>query len=145
MRRRARSGSRGAKPPRGSSGYRLITKTPLVYLGPGALGALEQQKGILLGAQRPGWVDALAFDPAPNGDWKDLIERRFRQGSALEPVGVVLSRPDFRRLGRQLFRDLVPGDVVLTVPARAGRPRAYVNRGDGLAPARLKVSRASAS
>ena len=130
---------------RPSLGSRGIASMPVVYLGPDAMEALEEGRGVLLGAQRPGWVDALAFDPAPNGDWKDLVERRFRQGSGLEPVGIVLSRNDFRRLGRKLFRDLVPGDVVLTVPARAGRPRAYVNRGDALAPARLRVSRSSAT
>jgi len=87
-------------------------------------------------------VDALCFDPAPRSKWKDLVDRRFRSRLGLEAVGIVLSPPELRRLAPTLVRELVPGDVVLTVPVRRGQSRAYVNRGDRLAPARLKITRA---
>jgi hypothetical protein len=118
-----------------------MTPTPVVYLGPDASEALEEGRGVLLGAQRPGWVDAVHFRAAPAGPWKELIERRFRPHRTLEPVGIVLAASELRRLGQALARELVPGDVVLAVPARRGKPVAYVNRGDRLAPARLKISR----
>jgi len=143
MRRKARAPSRTRKsPPRDSRRFRLIESSPVVYLGPGALGAMAEGRGILLGAQRPGWVDALCFDPAPRGKWKDLVDQRFRSRLGLEAVGIVLSPPELRRLAPTLVRELVPGDVVLTVPVRRGQSRAYVNRGDRLAPARLKITRA---
>jgi hypothetical protein len=112
-----------------------------VYLGPDALEALEEGRGVLLGAQRPGWVDAIRFRAAPAGPLKALIERRFRAHGALEPVGIVLGGSELHRLGQAIARELVPGDVVLAVPARRGKPVVYVNRGDRLAPARLKISR----
>ena len=124
----------------GSNRYCLIDEIPVVYLGPDALGALNRGSGVLLGAQRPGWVDALSFDAAPNGDSKALIDCRFRDGGDLEPVGVVVSDADFRRLRDGLSRELVPGDVVLAIAGKKGKPAAYVNRGDVLAPARLKIS-----
>ncbi len=115
---------------------------PVVYLGPDAMDALEEGRGVLLGAQRPGWVDAVRFSAAPKSSWTELVERRFRSRESLQPVGIVLPNTELRRLGQALARELVPGDVVLTVPAKSGKPRAYVNRGDRLAPTRLKVSRA---
>lgn len=129
---------------RPSPGSRIIASIPLVYLGPDAMEALEEGRGVLLGAQRPGWVDAVRFTAAPAGSWTELVERRFRSRRALQPVGIVMRGSELRRFGQALARELVPGDVVLTVPAKSGRsgkPRAYVNRGDRLAPARLKVSR----
>jgi len=119
----------------------------VVYLGPDAMEALEEGRGVLLGAQRPGWVDAVRFSAAPAGSWTELVERRFRSRRALQPVGIVIRGSELRRYAQALARELVPGDVVLAVPAKptkypkGGKPRAYVNRGDRLAPARLKVSR----
>lgn len=105
------------------------------------MGAVEARRGVLLGSHRPGWVDAVRFCAAPAGAWRELIERRFRPHRALEPVGIVLTGGEVRRLGAVLARELVPGDVVLAVPVKSGRPVAYVNRGDRLARARLKISR----
>ena len=140
MKRRDTSSAREAGGRRGSNHYRLIDEIPVVYLGPDALGALNRGSGVLLGAQRPGWVDALFFDAAQNGDWKALVDRRFCVVGDLEPVGIVVSRADFRRLSESLSRELVPGDVVLAIAGKKGKPAAYVNRGDALAPARLKIS-----
>jgi hypothetical protein len=103
---------------------------------------LEEGRGILLGSQRPGWVDAIAFQQCPAGGWKELVERRFCQGGRLDPVGIVLSRTDLRRVERELARELVPGDVVIALPESTGKPEAYVNLGDMLASATLKISRA---
>lgn len=114
---------------------------PVVYLGPDARPSLEEGRGVLLGAQRPGWVDALRFRAVCKGTWMELVERRFDARRALQPVGIVLPRSELRRLASALARELVPGDVVLAVPMKPGKPRAYVNRGDRLAPVRLKVSR----
>ena len=140
MKRRNASSALEAGGGRGSKRYRLIDEIPVVYLGPAALGALNRGSGVLLGAQRPGWVDALSFDAAPNGDWEALVERRVREGGELESVGIVVSGVDFRRLSERLSQELVPGDVVLTIAGTKGKPAAYVNRGDVLVPARLKIS-----
>jgi hypothetical protein len=107
-------------------------------LGPAALTALEEGRGILLGSQRPGWVDAIAFQQCPAGGWKELVERRFCQGGRLDPVGIVLSRTDLRRVERELARELI------ALPESTGKPEAYVNLGDMLASATLKISRAGA-
>ncbi len=131
---------------RPSPGSRIIASIPVVYLGPDAMEALEEGRGVLLGAQRPGWVDAVRFSAAPAGSWTELVDRRFRSRPALQPVGIVMRGSEVRRFGRALARELVPGDIVLAVPAKptkSGKPRAYVNQGDRLAPARLKVSRIS--
>ena len=123
---------------------RIILSTPVVYLGPDAREALEHGRGVLLGAQRPGWVDAVRFSAAPNGSVAELVVRRFRPRGAFQPVGIVVRVSELRRFGQALARKLVPGDVVLAVPAesqKSGKPRAYVNRGDSLAPVRLRVSR----
>lgn len=127
---------------RPSPDSRIVTSTPVVYLGPDAKEALEEARGVLLGAQRPGWVDAVCFSAAPGGAWTELVERRFRSRRSLQAVGIVLRAKECRRYGQAIARELVPGDVVLAVPVNRGRPRAYVNRGDRLAPARLKISRA---
>jgi hypothetical protein len=141
MKRRDTSSARETGGHDGSNRYRLIDEIPVVYLGPDALGALNRGSGVLLGAQRPGWVDALSFDAAQHGDWKTLVDRRFCGGGDLEPVGIVVSRADFRRLSESLSRELVPGDVVLAIAGgKKGKPAAYVNRGDVLALARLKIS-----
>ena len=127
---------------RRSSPSRLLIRPPVVYLGPDARKALEEGRGVLLGAQRPGWVDALGFRCAPAGPWRELVERRFRTADGLEAVGIVLARNELDRLTVALARELVPGDVVLAVPVRHGKPVVYVNRGDRLTPARLQISRA---
>ena len=140
MKRRGTPSARSAGGSHDRTWYRLIDELPVVYLGPDALGALNRERGVLLGAQRPGWVDALSFDAAPGGDWKALVDRRFWAGGDLEPVGIVVSRVDFRRLSERLSKALAPGDVVLAIADRKGKPAAYVNRGDVLAPTRLKIS-----
>jgi len=96
---------------------------------------------VLLGAQRPGWVDAVRFRSVPAGTWVELVEQRFCSRRALQPVGIVVGGSELRRRAEGLARELVPGDVVLAVPVKNGKPRAYVNRGDRLTPARLKISR----
>jgi len=109
-----------------------------VYLGPSAAAALESGRGLLLGEHRPGWVDALSFFPLEKTEWKELIERRFAKSE--EVIGIVLSRAELVRLRRVLARELIPGDVVLLATGR-GRPRCYVDLGDELVPAPLRLSR----
>ena len=140
MKSRGTSCARETGGRRGTNRFRLIGELPVVYLGPDALSALNQGRGVLLGAQRPGWVDALFFETAHKGDWKALVDRRFRVGGDLEPVGVVVSRADFLRFSEGLSRELVPGDVVLVIAGKKGKPAVYVNRGDVLALAQLKIS-----
>jgi hypothetical protein len=118
---------------------------PVIYVGPGALRALAGEKGILHGRQRPGWVDLLCFEPLSTGDWRKLVDRRFEAAADWDAVGVVLSRRELERREKALAGKLVAGDVVLTppeVPEARGKTEAYVNVGDRLAPARLKITRA---
>ena len=93
---------------------RLVETVPRVYVGPGAQRALTGEKGVLLGAKRPQWVDVLEFDARPSTRWKALVELRFTGFAPWEVVGVSLSAPEFRRLGDRLLRELVPGDVLVT-------------------------------
>jgi hypothetical protein len=118
----------------------LLQERPTVYLGPGALGALEKGFGILLGARRPAWVDLLFYEPVAGLRCKGLVERRFDSRAEAEVVGIVLSPEVFKRHQDSLLRELVAGDVALTVPGK-GRPQAFVNLGDEWAATRLKVSR----
>ena len=140
----ASSGSRRAA--MGSPASQLLEqRSPVVYLGPGAIRALEGEKGILLGAQRPGWVDLLIFESYPGAGWRELVERRFKGRVEWDVVGVVLSRSELVSRESSLVRELVPGDVVLTLPEAAEAaegPQVFVNLGDRLAPARLKLTRA---
>lgn len=118
-----------------------VEASPVVYIGPDALEALEKGKGVLLGAQRPGWIDALAYESIPGKSWKQVVEARFAGGGDWDVVGVVLSREEFELRGKSLARDLVPGDVVIALSTKNVRARAFVNLGDRWAPARLKITR----
>ena len=120
---------------------RLLERAPEVYLGPRALSSLQEGSGILQGMQRPGRVDLLEFQPVLGGGYRRLIEARFREGGDWENVGIVLSLEELDRRQVALTRDLVPGDVVLACSEGVGKPATYVNAGDALLPARLKVSR----
>jgi hypothetical protein len=139
MKRRPSSGekARSAK----THPARLIEKIPIVYLGPGALGALKEGYGLLLGAQRPGWVDVLAYRPLPGASWRELTRRRFEDPPERDIVGIVLSEKDFERNNRALARELVPGDVLLALTDEDRIPQIFVHLGDQWAPARLRVSR----
>ncbi len=129
----ARKGGRGRNRPK-----RVLDCVPLVYLGPSAAAALESGRGLLLGEHRPGWVDALSFLPLEKSEWKELVERRFSKSE--EVIGIVLAPGELARWRRVLARELIPGDVVLLATGR-GRPRCYVDRGDKLVPASLRLSR----
>jgi hypothetical protein len=118
-----------------------VEASPVVYLGPDALEALEKGRGVLLGAQRPGWIDALVYESIPGKNWKQVVEARFAGGGDWDVVGVVLTREELELRGKTLARDLVPGDVVIALSTKNVRARAYVNLGDQWAPARLKISR----
>jgi len=93
---------------------RLVETAPRVYVGPDAWRALAGEKGVLLGAKRPQWIDVLEFAARPAARWKALVELRFTGCLPWEVVGVSLSAPEFRKLGDRLLRELVPGDVLLT-------------------------------
>ena len=120
---------------------RLLERAPEVYLGPGALGSLHRGSGILQGMQRPGRVDLLEFQPVVEGGYRRLIECRFMGSSEWDTVGIFLRKEELDRRRVALVKDLVPGDIVLACSERDGKPIAYVNVGDTLLPARLKVSR----
>jgi hypothetical protein len=94
---------------------------------------------VVLGAHRTGWVDVLSYQPLESARWQALVDRRF---SRPEAIGIVVSPNDLTRARRGLAKELVPGDVVL-VAGQSKKPRCYVNRGDDLVVAPLRVSRAS--
>ena len=94
--------------------FRLVETVPRVYVGPDAQRALSGEKGVLLGAKRPQWVDVLEFDARPGTQWKALVALRFTAFPAWEVVGLSLSSPEVRKLGDRLLRELVPGDVLVT-------------------------------
>ena len=119
---------------------RLIEKIPTVYLGPGALDALEVGSGLLLGAQRPGWVDVLDYKPFSGASWRELTRRRFEDPPERDIVGIVLSKKDFERSNDALIRELVPGDIVIALTEKDTIPRIFVHLGDQWAAARVKVS-----
>lgn len=120
---------------------RLIEKIPTVYLGPGALDAAEGGCGLLVGAQRPGWVDVLDYLPFPGASWRELTRRRFEDPPEWDIVGIVLSKKDFERVNRALVRELVPGDVLLISAGEEAIPQIFIHLGDQWSAARLKVSR----
>jgi len=93
---------------------RLVETIPRVYVGPDAQRALAGEKGVLLGAKRPQWVDVLEFDSRQCARWKALVELRFTGFPQWEVVGLSLSAPEFRKLGDRLLRELVPGDILVT-------------------------------
>lgn len=129
---------------KGKSGKdRVLQKVPAIYLGPNALGSLDKGRGVLRGAQRPGRVDILSFEPHSGRSRRALIDSRFAGGGDWDAVGIVLARQEVERLQLTLVSELVPGDVVLAVPEKDGdKTEAYVNLGDRLAPARLEITRA---
>lgn len=94
--------------------FRLVETIPRVYVGGNAQRALAGERGVLLGAKRPQWVDVLEFDAREGTRWKALVELRFTAFPPWEVVGLSLSSPEFRKLGDRLLRELVPGDVLVT-------------------------------
>ncbi|MFQ5791046.1 MAG: hypothetical protein ACE5JI_11300 [Acidobacteriota bacterium] len=133
--------SKVRRAPRGSGVYRVVDELPVVYLGPGALKVLEKGRGVLLGAQRPGWVDVLFFEAYPHIDWRRLVDFRFDRCGDWDAVGISLWRSELAACRQSLVRELIPGDVVLTLPKGAGEPRAHVNRGDRLSRSTLRITR----
>jgi hypothetical protein len=125
----------------------LIETVPLVYVGPDALGALGGGKGLLLGSKRPDWIDVVGFERRSEQKVSGLVDLRLDWKSEdSEVVGIVLSEEELDKHRKKLIRDLVPGDVLL-VPedTKPRKNRAYVHLGDGLAAARLKLSRATSA
>jgi hypothetical protein len=92
----------------------LFRKAPRVYVGPNAERALRGERGVLLGARRPAWIDVLEFDPRPDAAIRRLVALRFESTSPWEVVGLSLSSKDLPARLESLLRDLVPGDVILT-------------------------------
>jgi hypothetical protein len=123
----------------------LIQKIPTVYLGPGARDALSEGCGLLLGAQRPGWVDVLAYETMSCVSWKEIARRRFDEPPERDIVGIALSKKDFERSRKALVRELVPGDVLLTLSDKDTTPQIYIHLGDRWAAARLEMSRGGSS
>jgi hypothetical protein len=91
--------------------------------------------------QRPGRVDVLEFQPVSERGYRRLIESRFGPSGDWETVGIALEAEELHRHRLALVRDLVPGDVVLVYSKGDKKPASYVNLGDELSPARLKISR----
>jgi hypothetical protein len=91
--------------------------------------------------QRPGRVDVLEFQPVSERGYKRLIESRFGPSGDWDTVGIALKADELRRHRLALVRDLVPGDVVLVSMEKNRQPAIYVNLGDKLSPARLKIGR----
>jgi hypothetical protein len=92
----------------------MLDRVPRVYVGPNARRALTGEKGLLLGAKRPQWVDVLQFEPRTETSWNALVELRFSAFPPWEVVGLSLPSPEFHELGERLLRGLVPGDVLVT-------------------------------
>lgn len=113
------------------SSSRLLRAVPTVYVGPDARRALTGEKGVLLGARRPQWIDVLAFDPRPATRTKSLVAMRFQTFPPWEVVGLSLSTSEFEKARDRLLVELVPGDVVLTERGPS------VHRGDQWTKARL--------
>lgn len=127
--------------PRPRKAARLVERVPEIYLGPEARRALQRGSGLLGGLQRPGRVDVLEFRPAIERGYRHLIESRFGPSRDWDTVGVVMPAEQHGKHRGTLAKDLVPGDVVLVCSETDERPMAYVNLGDELSPARLKLTR----
>jgi hypothetical protein len=146
MKRRSSSGKKSGT--KQSHSLRLIDKPPIAYLGPGAFAALANGCGLLLGSQRRGWVDLVAYEPHPEASCKELVDRRFADRGErpdLDVVGIVLAKTKLERRHDFLVRELVPGDVILALTGERNKPQVYVHLGDRWEPARLKMSRAGAA
>jgi hypothetical protein len=92
----------------------LLKHTPKIYVGPRAESALQGARCVLLGAQRPRWVDVLELGPCDGGSVTSLVDRRFQGFDEWEAVGVSLPGREGTRHRSELLRELVPGDVLLS-------------------------------
>ena len=144
MKRRKPTATKGLSS-RKKTSVRLVERAPEVYLGPGAFEALRFRSGLLQGMQRPGRVDILEFQPVVERGYRRLIESRFSPSGDWDTVGIVLQVQKLHQHRTALIRDLVPGDVVLVCSEGDKKPVTYVNLGDELSPARLKISRRGTS
>lgn len=93
---------------------RLLERVPRVYVGADARRALKGDKGVLLGAKRPQWVDVLRFEATTATTWASLVELRFASFQPWEVVGLSLSAREFLKTSERLLRELVPGDILIT-------------------------------
>lgn len=144
MKRRKTRARKKPSSPRKAS-VRLIPRAPEIYLGPRAREAGRWGSGLLCGMQRPGRIDVLEFQPISERGYRRLIESRFGPSGDWEIVGIALKADELHRHRSALVRDLVPGDVILVYAEGVEKPAPYVNLGDELSPARLKVSRGKTS
>jgi len=110
---------------------RLIERIPRIYVGPGAARVLEGERGVLLGAKRPEWVDVLELEARGELRLEKLVALRFAAFPPWEVVGLSLLAPELVEWRDRLLRDLVPGDVLITEKGPS------VHRGDGWAEAKL--------
>ena len=95
--------------------HRLLERVPRVYIGPDAECALLGQRGVLLGAKRPEWIDVLALDAqVSGGGWSMLVARRYEAPRQWEAVGLSLPYVEFQKHRARWLRELVPGDAVIT-------------------------------
>ena len=94
--------------------HRLLEKVPRVYIGPDAARALLGERGVLLGAKRPEWIDVLAVDAHTGGVWSALVARRYEAPRQWEAVGLSLPFLEFQKHRARWLRELVPGDAVVT-------------------------------
>ena len=94
--------------------HRLLEKVPRVYIGPDAERALLGERGVLLGAKRPEWIDVLAVDAHTGGVWNTLVARRYEAPRQWEAVGLSLPFLEFQKHRARWLRELVPGDAVVT-------------------------------
>lgn len=92
----------------------LLTCAPKVYVGPRAERALQGERGVLLGAQRPGWIDVLEIDTGGGTSLGSLVDHRFWAFGSWDRVGLSLSAREVERHWRRLLTELVPGDVLLS-------------------------------
>jgi hypothetical protein len=92
----------------------LRLDVPTVHVGPRANGSLRGERGLLLGARRPAWIDVLEFDALPASGARSIIDSRFLPHPHWDVVGVSLSASELRHRGERLLRELVPGDVLMT-------------------------------
>lgn len=100
----------GGRPPKSG----LVVRLCHVYVGPDARRALAGQWGLLRGQKRPGWVDVLGFSPRSKPRASAIGALRFDASNDWPVVGLSLPEIDWRRGGKTLLRELVPGDVLVT-------------------------------